>query len=235
MCDELSNREPGEFLLWRTAGESLYGTWFHGQPGAAMPADPGLSRAKALVHDAIRFLTRGEQVLYNRRRNVWWTTWFFQRKLMAVAMSVWATVPERGTPIPFLGLEAAPRKTPTMADAVLEDAIRMSRVDAYRLATIIDEYTSCACALHLRLMLDPGARRLPERQTAMTSSLAAAIARLAEVQLARQEWREDVSGKAGSREKVDKDAKVDKEIEDYIEAVIQRAKHRSRYLQNPLV
>lgn len=159
-----------------------------------------LRRAKSLVTDSLRFLNRAEPVLRARRRNVWWTTWFFERRLRAVALSVWASVFEFATPIPFLGLEAAMRKTDTIADTLLKDAIRMIRVDAYRLATIIDAYASCAKALHTRLICakvlyhrlnqrhkpsPPRPVPLNERQKAMNAELGKALIALSAVEKQR--------------------------------------------------
>ncbi|MFN7934736.1 MAG: hypothetical protein U0R19_15505 [Bryobacteraceae bacterium] len=113
-----------------------------------------LRRVRSLVLDGLRFLGRAEPVLRERRRNVWWTTWFFERRLRAISMSVWASILEVDTPIPFLGLESVVQGAPTTADVLLDDAIRMIRVDAYRLATIVDSYGSCARAFQLRLILE---------------------------------------------------------------------------------
>jgi hypothetical protein len=113
-----------------------------------------IRRVQALLKDSLRFLNRAEPVLLERRRNVWWTTWFFERKLRAIALSVWATVLDAGTPVPFLGAEAALPSEDTVADRLLDDAIRMIRVDSYRLVTILDAYASSAKALQARIEFD---------------------------------------------------------------------------------
>lgn len=145
-----------------------------------------LARAGALVTDSMRFLNRAEPVLHERRRNVWWTTWFFGRKLRAIALSIAVSVFDSRTPIPFLGLEAAPRATETEADRLLEDAKRMIRVDAYRLASVMDAYTSCIRALHIRLQADTykeGGKKLalPRRSAQMLYNLRDAHRALGEV------------------------------------------------------
>jgi hypothetical protein len=113
-----------------------------------------LQKTRGLLDDSLRFLNRAEAVLTERGRSVWWTTWFFERKLRAIAQSVWASVPDPDTPLPFLGPEAAPADEDTIADRLLEDAVRMIRVDSYRLTTILDAYASCLRALQVRLSFD---------------------------------------------------------------------------------
>jgi hypothetical protein len=135
--------------------------------------------------DALRYLDLAEPMLRERRRNVWWTTWYFERRLRAMAAILWCSVVERGSPIPFLGLEAAMRMTETEADNLLTTAVRMIRVDAYRLATIILSYASCARALQVRLASDEGAVDLPERLKSMRINLVQALKELDEIERRR--------------------------------------------------
>jgi hypothetical protein len=102
-----------------------------------------------------------------------------------MAAILWCSVVERGSPIPFLGLEAAMRMTETEADNLLTTAVRMIRVDAYRLATIILSYASCARALQVRLALDEGAVDLPERLKSMRINLVQALKELDEIERRR--------------------------------------------------
>ena len=178
MCERLSERDYPESLLWRSSVPILRRTLCNDiapsipeglLDSAELSAE--LRKTRSLVQESMRFLSRAEHLLLNRRRNVWWTTWYFQRKLQSISMTIWSSVAEVGTPIPFLGLEAAPRKTPTEADTLLEDSLRMIRVDAYRLATVIDSYRSAAIALHVRLLLDNCSIRLPDRQRRMYDQL----------------------------------------------------------------
>lgn len=168
-----------------------------------------LRRAKSLVTDGMRFLDRAEPVLRERRRNVWWTTWFFEKRLQLIGMAVWASVFEVRVPIPFLDLESAAAGTQSIADALLENAIRMTSVDAYRLATAVDAYASCAKALQFRLKLE-GTSRLIFRQAEMSSNLLNA---LNELRLAVE--RRD----AGLEPK----HQMDREVRTYIKEVTQRA------------
>lgn len=150
-----------------------------------------LTKASALVADSIRFLNRAEPVLRDRRRNVWWTTWYFERKLRAIGFSVMVSAFDPGTPVPFLGLEAAMRATETEADRLLNDAIRMIRVDVYRLATVIDAYFAIIKALDLRLKIERRSQtshltRIPHRRHQMLSNLREAFQAFTEVQIRRQ-------------------------------------------------
>jgi hypothetical protein len=181
-----------------------------------------LRRAKSLVWDALRFLNRAEPVLRERRRNVWWTTWFFERRLRAIALYVWASVFETDAPIPYLGLEAAMHKTATVADQVLDDAIRMIRVDAYRLATIIDSYASCAKALQTRLVLDENSPRIPDRQRRMCQSLRDSLDDLSRVQELRaaNPWNE----RSG----------MDARVTEYVARVQTEASRIAKQLKDPV-
>jgi len=173
-----------------------------------------LRKAKSLVTDGIRFLNRAEPALRERRRNVWWTTWFFERRLRAIALSIWASVIEEGTPIPFLGLEAAIHDTDTAADLTMADALLMIRVDAYRLATIIDAYTSCVKAFHMRVRLQAYSRPDGKRLMRMNENLRGAIRELKEVK--------DRRDNAPSASRNDK-SKMAEDVLRYVQMVEQRS------------
>jgi len=171
---------------------------FEGLEGSEFAAAVGevdtkaLARAGALVADGMRFLNRAEPVLRDRRRNVWWTTWFFERKIRAIALSVAVSAFDSGTPIPFLGLEAAMRATETEADRLLGDAVRMIRVDSYRLSSVLTVYVSCIQALHTRLRADACKKgekelALPRRRAQMLNNLRYAHTALGEVIRSRAE------------------------------------------------
>jgi hypothetical protein len=175
----------------------------------------GMRRARSLVTDALRFLNRAEPVLRERRRNVWWTTWFFERRLRAVAYSVWLSIFESNTPIPFLGFEAAMWKASTVADSLLDITLRMIRVDAYRLATVVDAYTSCARALQIRLLLDDNIdrRRYHDREQQMRRLLQNALPRLEYVRQAREET-----------DSLKPQSSMDDNVQEYVKAVQRRSK-----------
>ena len=141
---------------------------------AKKPGNPvfrHLREVAARAKDALRFLDRAEPILRQRRRNVWWTLWYFERRMRAISYILWSTVTETNAPIPFLGLEASMRMTESEPDQILDNAIRMTRVDTYRLAMVMLNYASCARALQLRLVLDKDAVRLPERLKSMRKKL----------------------------------------------------------------
>ena len=77
------------------------------------PTDEALRMVNARTRDALRYLDRAEPLLRERRRNVWWTTWYFERRMRAISLLLWASVNEKGTPIPFLGLERRRLLIPT--------------------------------------------------------------------------------------------------------------------------
>ena len=110
-----------------------------------------LKKTGPVAADAIRFLDRAESELRQMRRNVWWTTWYFERKLRAMAFALLASCAEPHSPIPFVGLEAAVAGKDTVIDALYEDALRMIRVDVYRMATVLDAYALCYTAFEYRL------------------------------------------------------------------------------------
>lgn len=181
---------------------------------ASKDAVAGIRRAKSLVADGIHFLDRVEPMLRERRRNVWWTGWFFERYLRSIAMSVWASVFEEASAIPFLGLEAAASGTATLADELLFDASRMISVDTFRMATIIDAYASSARALQIRLMFDETCPRLDSRLGTMREKVREALKELTEVERRRDDA-------ASSRR--DKKTKPDHRIEEYIRLTRQQS------------
>ena len=208
--DEFTIR-PTDATLWHTKGSVEKANVF----GQTFDASWS-SKVKALLRDALRFLDRAEAVLSQRRRNVSWTTWYIQRRMRAIAGLLWATITDNGAPIPYLGPEAAPADGPTVADELLDDAIRMIRQDPYRLATIIDSYTSCARAFHVRLLIDPLTPRMPMRQIAIRDSLQRANERLDSM------MKERVPSPAATTRSKHSD-ELDKNVETYINAVIASA------------
>ena len=176
--------------------------------------EANLRRARSLVVDGINFLNRVEPILRARRRNVWWTTWFFERYLSAIALSVWTSVFEQHTPIPFFGLEAAPSGTPSLADDLLGNSLRMISVDTYRMATIVDAYASCARALQIRLTLDIESPRLHSRQGTLRANLREALDKLDRV----RELRND-----SASAKTSEDTAMHPDVELYVTEVQKRA------------
>ena len=175
----------------------------------------GFAKAKSLVEDALRFLSRAAPILKARRQNVWWSSWLLDRQLRAISMAVWATAPERRTPIPFLGIEAAPRYSATQADVILDEASQIVRSDTFRMASILDSYVSCANALKMRLLLDADHEDmvpLPERQIDM----------FAKIEIAKGQLQSAVDER-NERGEVDKNAIIDPLVKDFVVAVKDRS------------
>jgi len=184
-------------------------------------------RAKSLVADGVHFLNRAEPMLRERRRNVWWTTWYLERYLRAIAMSVWATIFDAGTPVPFLGLEFAPAANESLADRLLRDAVRLVSYDVYRMATLIEAYASCAKALQVRLLKDNSLKAsncLSGRLRKMENNLEDAIRNTNRVEQQRDSaWTILPERRAG---------RVDERITKYVKSVTNRY---TRMVENGLV
>lgn len=150
---------------------------------ASSVSDVDRMRLRALAVDALRFLDRAYLPLVERRRNVWWSAWYFQRRLFAISLILWSSISEgESAPIPFFGLEFAMRLSKTEPELLLEDALRMIRVDAYRLATVVEAYASCICALEVRIAKDINRdEKLIVRRSNLKELLSQAVGRLDEV------------------------------------------------------
>jgi uncharacterized membrane-anchored protein YjiN (DUF445 family) len=91
----------------------------------------------------------------------------------------------------------------------------MIRVDAYRLATVVDAYTSCARALQIRLLLDDNIdrRRYHDREQQMRRLLQNALPRLEYVRQAREET-----------DSLKPQSSMDDNVQEYVKAVQRRSK-----------
>ena len=135
--------------------------------------------------------------------------------IRAIALDERFRIPQSLLPIPFLGLESAASGAASIADELLDDALRMINADSYRLATIIDAYASCARALQLRLLLEDRSSELPFRRQKMHDGLNKALG-----QLTRSEaWRTETA----SLSLADENAGIDPNVTRYIRAVRGRA------------
>lgn len=143
---------------------------------------------RGILQYAFAALDRARPTLLQNERNVWWATWYFERRMKVIELHLWATVNENNMPIQFVGLEAAPSVTGTIIDELLEDTERMVRYDVYRFATVVDSYLNCLIALRVRLCCDYGdiTDRLVQRQKAMHERLESAWDRLQELLAARR-------------------------------------------------
>jgi hypothetical protein len=187
---------------------------------------------KARATDALRYLDRAEPILRERRRNVWWTTWYFERRLRAISMILWASIVDDNEPIPFIGLEAAMRLSDSEPDVLLMDTLRMVRADSYRMAMVTLSYASCARALQIRLRIEKekarrnsvrrSAVQLPERLQTMRANLDKACSQLIDISKFRNDG-------------LPPEACIATDVEHVIDAVIARVKDVLQGLPRPRV
>ena len=55
-----------------------------------------LAEVASRAYDAIRFLDRAEPILRDRRRNVNWTTYYFELRLRAISLILWSSIVQKG-------------------------------------------------------------------------------------------------------------------------------------------
>lgn len=192
------------------AVQQLLSKWREGELPDLESLGRASAKARVAVAQAVAYLDSSEPVLRERRRNVWWTTWYCERKLKSIALSVLMSASSRGEVIPFLGLEAAMRDTETEADRLLGEASRMIRIDAYRLATILDAYVDCYFALVAKLKFDDSPPRMPIRLRLMRVRIKETSELLETIYLARKTY--PVSG-----------SDLDPAVAKYIDSVLHRA------------
>jgi len=172
-------------------------------------AAAGFRRVQGALQYALAALDRARPILLRHERNVWWSTWYFERRMKAAELVLWAAVGEKGGQIPFLGLEAAPSVATTIIDDLMDDARRMVRLDVYRLATVVDCYLNCLRALRVRLCCDAGEStdRLVLRQQRMSVRLVEAGQALSDVLHRRRDLG------------MEKNAPLEPDIEQYVAKV----------------
>lgn len=113
--------------------------------------------SQAFIDDAWQTSSRASGMLERNRKNVWWTTWFFELRLKLVELDVWLAVLRSGsgvesrktTLLSHLGLEAAAHGTPTNADLLADNSDRMIRLDLFRMARVVESYSNCLLGLVL--------------------------------------------------------------------------------------
>lgn len=104
--------------------------------------------ALALLEDSLQSLDRANPILKRHRKNAWWTTWNFELRMKLVEYELRAAF--SGSPcnsLPYLGTKDAPCNMPTELDGLLDNSRRMIRMDVYRLARIVESYSSCLLIL----------------------------------------------------------------------------------------
>lgn len=198
---------------------------------AARNLEGNLRRIRARVTDALRFLDRAEPILRERRRNVFWTTWYIERRLRAIALILWTSVFDTKRPIPYLGLEAAMFGSPSEADGLLIDAQRMIRVDSYRMALVVLSYASCARALQVRLQLE-GEQQLTANLLFRLVDMRNKLVQASDQLKATIESRNRFGGHlSGASKKTRRKAEVDEDVTAVIDMCLKRIENVTKGLE----
>ncbi len=184
--------------------------------------------ALSYLSDSHLALDEAEPFLLKRRRNVWWSTWYFQRRLYAIELELWATLFATEEPIPYLGLEAAPYRTATLPDRLLSDTVRMIAKDSYRLASVVESYAYCSGALHLRLLIDGHSPRLTVRRQEMWENLENAIRRLETMRSSETQDEQSQQKQPNAQQKQPNECSV------YVGLVIEECRSIQRITAHPI-
>ncbi len=189
-------------------------------------------KVKGIVLYALSALDRARPILLRNERNVWWSTWYFERRLKSIELMIWATANDKGGRIPFFGLEAATSVTHTVVDELLDDGDRMVRLDVYRLATIVEAYMNCLLAMRVRLRCDDGPHtdRLIKRQNDMRNRLSRAAGRLNDLKDDR------ISGEVAAtlNKRFEHKHELDDDVTRYVESVCKSVHGVLKYTGEPI-
>lgn len=134
-----------------------------------------------------------EQALLARRRNVWWMTWAFQRRMKLISAEIYCRLGVQGSALPVVGIESMPAGYQTAVEQLLKNSLRMVRHDSYRLATIVDAYAAIALGYFVAMLLDRQIERIPHRQQQMCESLIDAISELERIHAERSHFEATLS------------------------------------------
>ncbi len=125
-----------------------------------------LRTAKSCLNDAWQACDRAERALRRYRKNVWWTTWFFELQMKLAELDVfwelkvWINEGNEDTPrhpLPHLGPESTAYAVPTLIERLLDNAERMVRFDLFRLARVVESFAnSLLVALLWTQQMAPG-------------------------------------------------------------------------------
>lgn len=152
------------------------------------PNGENLKACSALLSEGLHYFSRAENVLSRRRRNVWWSTWYFERMLSAISLAVRIAEKEERSAdsVPYFGFELVHTNKSTLADELLYDSLRMIRSDPFRIATILDAYQQIIETLQKRPQWEP----LHPYALGMAQRLRSALIDLANVQKRRASFGE---------------------------------------------
>lgn len=114
------------------------------------------------VEDGWQTLDRASEMLKANRKNVWWTTWYYEIRLKLIEVSIYAKlntivqlyknkqeIPSGNINLPYIGLDQSPYGTPTIADQIMEDSERVIRLDLFRYLRIVESYANISIAFAL--------------------------------------------------------------------------------------
>ena len=123
-----------------------------------------LSSSLSYIDDGLQALVRAELLLNQERKNVWWTTWFFELKLKLIELKMFACVSDPEIEIPVVSMAHTPRGMRSELDRLLLDSMRLSRLDIFRQARILDSYSSSLVCVFTRWHMEKKQRpELKER------------------------------------------------------------------------
>lgn len=168
-----------------------------------------LKQPLSFVDEAWQTLNRAEPLLIGNRKNVWWTTWYFELKLKLIELKVYAQLCQDDfLAMPHIGLRDIPYGAPTAADRLLENARRMSRLDVFRIARIVESYANILLGLILarRLVSTKASGNVDLRMEAVLLSR-----RQSQMKIRLDEAREDLTTRTGYR--IEHDRKLQKKRE----------------------
>jgi len=180
--------------------------------------------ARSLVDEAVQFLERADSTFARRRRNCAWTTWFFHRRLRSITLSVWSSIFALDRPLPYLSVEECPGQSDTLADQLVDQAIRLIRFDVYRLAMMLNDYVDCLVALRCRRILCPDEAGLAGCERRMAKKLNDALAALQEATSKR-----NLGGSRNTSQ--EKAAELDKYVVTFITSMSSEAAQVERAVQ----
>lgn len=117
-----------------------------------------LLSSQSYIDDGLHTLARAERLLNQERKNVWWTTWSYELKLKLIELKLFACVLDASIELPYVSLAHTPRGMKSELDRTLIDSIRLSKLDIFRQARVLDTYSSSMVCTLIRWECEPGLR-----------------------------------------------------------------------------
>jgi len=172
------------------------------------------------VQDAMRYIDQARVALGGHRKNVWWVTWMFELRLKAMELQAFASLADQETGVlAHLGVEACPEHSVSDCDNILDNALRMVRLDVYRLARIVESYARCLLAVKIR--------QLTMTKKTLGDQSMAILTRQLEMHRRCRKARWILKRKVRQKEEMDeewKDTALQEDVSDYVQHVIAETK-----------